>query len=296
MPPEMPRTFRIVAFLLLASAVSGAAGQTCPSADQVRALARDWENRVPVKGLRVATLEDAACGRALFVAELGKDLGRTVGYKAALTNPEVQAALKVREPVRGVLLDKMLLRSDAQSPGGPVVPANYASRPLVEADLVVEVRDGRIHEAKTDLELLQSLVRVYPFIELADLVVAAGEPVDGPTVVMINAGARLGVLGQPIEVVATPAFAEALAAMKVTVSDRNGAPLAAGTGSAILGHPLNAVRWLVDDLAKSGVRLRAGDLLSLGSFAAPVTPVPGQVVRVRYEGLPGNPQVSVTFK
>ncbi len=292
----MPRTLRIAVFLLFASAVSGAAAQTCPSADQVRALARDWENRVPVKGLRIARMEDAVCGRALFVAELGKELGRTVGYKAALTNPEVQAAVKVREPVRGVLLDKMLLRSDAQSPGGPVVPANYASRPLVEADLIVEVKDSRIHEAKTDLELLQSLARVYPFIELADLVIAPGEPIDGPTVVMINAGARLGVLGQPVDVTATQSFADALAAMKVTVSDQGGAPLAAGTGRAILGHPLNAVRWLVDDLEKSGVRLRPGDLLSLGSFAAPLAPAAGQVVRVRYEGLPGNPQVSVTFK
>jgi 2-keto-4-pentenoate hydratase len=296
MPPEMPRTLRIATFLLFASVAGAAAAQACPSADQVRALARDWENRVPVRGLRVAQMDEAVCGRALFVAELGKELGRTVGYKAALTNPEIQAALRVREPVRGVLLDKMLLRSDAQSPAGPVVPANYASRPLVEADLIVEVKDGRIHEAKTDLELLQSLARVYPFIELADLVVAAGEPVDGPTVVMINAGARLGVLGQPIEVAATQAFADALADMNVVVTERGGGETRRGTGRAILGHPLRAVRFLVDDLAKSGVRLRAGDLLSLGTFAAPVTPEPGQVVRVRYEGLPGNPQVSVSFK
>jgi 2-keto-4-pentenoate hydratase len=64
---------------------------------------------------------------------------------------------------------------------------------------------------------------------------------------------------------------------------------------AILGHPLNAVLWLARDLEKSGTRLKAGDLLSLGSFTTPMPPKPGLAVTVRYEGLPGNPQVSVRF-
>ena len=285
---------RIRLFIGLGFACMLQAAMACPPPERVQALARDWNNRVPVKGLQAGSMEDAECGRALFVAELGKDLGRVVGYKAALTNPEVQAAVKVLAPVRGMLLDRMLVRSTGNSP--VVMPARYAARPLVEADLIVEVKDGRIHDAKTDVELLQSLAKVYPFIELADLVVAPGEPLNGPTVVMINAGARAGVLGAPLDVQATQAFAEALGTMKVVVTDGAGQAVARGEGRAILGHPLNAVRWLAEDLARSGVRLKAGDLLSLGSFVAPLTPQAGETVRVRYEGLPGNPQVAVSFK
>jgi 2-keto-4-pentenoate hydratase len=285
---------RTLFFSLFLLAGVAAAAHACPPPERVQALARDWNNRVPVKGLQPGSMEDAECGRALFVAELGKDLGRVVGYKAALTNPEVQAAVKVLSPVRGLLLDRMLVRSTGNSP--VVMPARYASRPLVEADLIVEVKDGRIHDAKTDVELLQSLAKVYPFIELADLVVAPGEPLNGPTVVMINAGARAGVLGAPLDVQATQAFAESLGTMKVVVTDGAGQVIARGEGRAILGQPLNAVRWLADDLARSGVRLKAGDLLSLGSFTAPLTPQAGETVRVRYEGLPGNPQVAVSFK
>jgi 2-keto-4-pentenoate hydratase len=44
------------------------------------------------------------------------------------------------------------------------------------------------------------------------------------------------------------------------------------------------------------VKLKPGDLLSLGSFTAPMVPRAGQTVTVRYEGLPGNPEVSVRFR
>jgi len=283
----------LVFFWFLLAGVTGTAS-ACPPPERVQALVRDWTNRVPVKGLQAGTMEDAECGRALFVAELGKDLGRVVGYKAALTNPEVQTAVRVLSPVRGMLLDRMLVRNTGNSP--VVMPARYGSRPLVEADLIVEVKDGRIHDARTDIELLQALARVYPFIELADLVVAEGEPLNGPTVVMINAGARAGVLGTPLDVQATQAFADLLLAMQVVVTNGSGQVIARGEGRAILGHPLNAVRWLAEDLARSGVRLKAGDLLSLGSFTAPVPPQAGETVRVRYEGLPGNPQIAVSFK
>jgi NADPH:quinone reductase-like Zn-dependent oxidoreductase len=51
-----------------------------------------------------------------------------------------------------------------------------------------------------------------------------------------------------------------------------------------------------DDCLFEFGRLRAGDILSLGSFTAPMPPKPGMKVTVTYEGLPGNPTVSVHFK
>jgi 2-keto-4-pentenoate hydratase len=56
------------------------------------------------------------------------------------------------------------------------------------------------------------------------------------------------------------------------------------------------VQWLAQDLEKSRIMLKPGDLLSLGSFTAPMTPRPGLGVTVRYEGLPGNPAISVRFR
>jgi len=52
----------------------------------------------------------------------------------------------------------------------------------------------------------------------------------------------------------------------------------------------------VQDLEKSRIKLQPGDMLSLGSFTVPLAPRPGLTATVRYEGLPGNPAVSVRFK
>ena len=142
---------------------------------------------------------------------------------------------------------------------------------------------------------MRSLSLVVPFIELPDLVVAKGEKLTAPLVVAINVGARLGILGKGIPVEPTEEFAARLAAMQVRMTDGEDRVLASAKGSAILGHPLNAVLWLVRDLEKSGERLKAGDVLSLGSFSPPMTPRRGLTVTVRYEGLPGNPEVSVRF-
>ena len=117
-----------------------------------------------------------------------------------------------------------------------------------------------------------------------------------PLLVFLNAGARLGVVGKALPVAPTAQFADALAAMQVVTVDGSGKELARAEGRALLGHPLNVVMWLAQDLRKSGIRLKPGDVLSLGSFSPPMRPKPGLAVTVRYLGLPGEPTVSVRFR
>ena len=269
----------------------GNADAVCPSYERVNTILRFMEAREPVRGLRAdLSMQDGECGRRRLVERLESSDNRIVGYKAGLTNAKIQAQFGVSSPVRGVLLEKMLLADGAD------VPADFGARPVFEADLMVVVKDAAIHKAKTHLEVLRSLSRVVPFIELPDLVMAEGEKLSAPLIVSLNVGARLGVVGKGIPVEPTERFAAALAAMRVVVTDQGGRELASGKGAAILDHPLNAVQWLVQDLEKSRIRLKPGDLLSLGSFTPPLPPRPGLAVTVRYEGLPGNPAVSVRFK
>lgn len=281
-----------VAGILIAGMVSSAAaGAACPSHEKVNAMIRAWEAGEAVRGLRSdLSMKDAECGRKRLVQKLELALGRVVGYKAGLTNPAVQKRFGVAAPLRGMLLQKMLLKE------GEEVPARFGARPVFEADLLVVVKDSGIHRARTPLEALRSLSLVIPFIELPDLFVAAGEKLTASLIVFINVGARLGVVGRGIPVEPTEEFAERLASMRVRTTDQEGKELGSANGAAILGHPLNAVLWLARDLEKSGERLEAGDLLSLGSFTAPMPPRPGLTVTVRYEGLPGNPRVAVRFR
>jgi len=262
----------------------------CPSRERVNTLLRFMDAKEPVRGLRVdLSMSDGECGRQRLVERLESSENRIVGYKAGLTSKAVQKSFGVTSPVRGVLLEKMLLADGAE------VPADFGARPMFEAGLIVVVKDSGIHKAKTHLDVLRSLLLVVPFIELPDILVAEGEKLSAPLIVSLNVGARFGVVGKGIPAQATPEFAAALAAMRVVVSDQGGKELASGKGAAILDHPLSAALWLVQDLEKARIKLQPGDMLSLGSFTAPLAPRPGLTVTVRYEGLPGNPAVSVRF-
>jgi 2-keto-4-pentenoate hydratase len=285
------RTFLFIIALTAALSWHGDAHAACPSRERVNTLLRFMDAKEPVRGLRVdLSMSDGECGRQRLVERLESSDNRIVGYKAGLTNKEVQARFGGASPVRGVLLEKMLLADGAD------VPADFGARPMFEADLMVVVKDSGIHQAKTHLDVLRSLSLVVPFIELPDILVAEGEKLSAPLIVSLNVGARFGVVGKGIPAQATPEFAAALAEMRVVVSDQGGKELASGRGAAILDHPLNAVLWLVQDLEKSRIKLQPGDMLSLGSFTAPLAPRPGLTVTVRYEGLPGEPTVSVRFR
>jgi 2-keto-4-pentenoate hydratase len=256
---------------------------------QSQQLASNFKSMSPTSGLpKDMSMEEAERIRDGLVAELAASQGKIVGYKAGLTNPAVQKRFGVSSPVRGVLLEKMLLEDGAE------VPAKFGAIPFFEADIVVVVKDEGINQAKTPADVMKHVASIRPFIELPDLVTAKEQPLTGAVITAFNVGARLGVLGKPIA--ATPEMADALGKMTVVMRDQTGKELGKAPGAAILGHPLNAVVWLAQDVAKSGGKLRAGDILSLGSFTAPNFTKPGTAVTVTYEGLPGSPSVSARFK
>jgi 2-keto-4-pentenoate hydratase len=135
---------------------------------------------------------------------------------------------------------------------GAEVPARFGAEAglAVEPDLLVRVRDEGIDAAGRDrVAILRHLDQVIPFIELP---------------------------------------ARRLGAMTVVFSE-DGREIARAPGSALLGHPLDVIPWLVGDLAKQGRRLRAGDFVSLGGFASSVPARPGRNYALRYEGLLDEP-------
>ena len=269
-----------------AALVLGACATVPPQSQQ---LAANFQAKQPTSGLsKDMTMEEASRIRDGLVAELSASQGKVVGYKAGLTNPAVQKRFGTNSPVRGVLLEKMLLDDGAE------VPVKFGAIPFFEADLVVVVKDEGINQAKTPADVLKHVASIRPFIELPDLVTTKEQPLTAAVITSFNVGARLGVLGKPIA--PSPDMVDALGKMMVVMRDQDGKELAKVPGVAILGHPLNAVVWLAEDMAKSGGKLRAGDILSLGSFTPPNFPKAGSTITVTYEGLPGNPSVSARFK
>lgn len=277
-----------LAALLLATP---AAAQDCnglrPEAETIAAAQLAGEALV---GLELpADMDYAACVRNEVVRRLWKDggWGGPVGYKVGLTSQAMQERLGIDRPLWGILLSEMLL------PDGAEVAADYGARPIAETDLLVVVGDRAINEATTIEEAAAHVTAVKPFIELADLVVAEGEPLTAATVVAINVGARLGIVGPEIPM--TPELLAALPGMTVSFGDGSQV-FGEAPGSALMGHPLQPLLFLIGELKAAGGELKAGDLVSLGSFGAPQPPRAGATYTARYLGLPGGEvAIRVTF-
>jgi 2-keto-4-pentenoate hydratase len=282
-----------LAAVALAMAAIAPAHAACLSDEQVSAMVDNINNKIPAATPEGLSDADGACTRAKVNNLLALRYGKVIGYKAGLTNPAVQKRFNATEPVWGKLYDGMLLENGAS------VEAAFGARPLFEADMLVRVKSAAINQAATPADVLAAIDQIIPFMELPDLVVQAPPRLNGAAVSAINVGARLGITGTPIAVPVTRGerfvMLDALRDMTVILADGN-AELGRGKGSDILEHPLNAVVWLAKALAREGIAMEPGDLISLGSFSPLVPPKPGQKATVTYYGLPGAQPVSVTFK
>ena len=280
----------LAAAIALTASCAPAAHAACMSDLEAAALVANYMARTPAANPEGLSTQDGECSRAKVNRFIAQQIGgRPVGYKAGLTNPAVQKRFNASAPVWGVLYAPMLLND------GATVDAKFGARPLFEADMLVRVGDAGINRARSPAQVLRHIDQVIPFIELPDLVVQAPPRLSGAAIAAINVGARLGVMGAPLAVQRTAAFSDALRDMVVVVKG-DGAELDRGRGSDVLDHPLNAVVWLVQDLARNGLALQKGDLISLGSFSKLLPPKPGLAVEVVYQGLPGNPSVRVRFR
>jgi len=278
-----------VAFLCAAAAQAA-----CLDDGQVEALAQAQISNVPVAMPEGLSEADGACTRSKLHNAMSKRGMKVVGYKAGLTNPLVQKRFGADKPVWGRIYDGMLLTS------GSTVDAAFGARPVYEADMLVRVSSDDINRATSPAQVMSAIDQLIPFIELPDLLVQAPPKLNGPGLSAINVAAKLGVTGTPIAIPTAEgeraALLEALREMTIVLADDGGTEISRGRGSDILEHPLNAVVWLVKEVASEGIALKPGDLVGLGSFSPLLPPKPGLAVTATYQGLNGASPVKVTFK
>jgi len=278
---------------LLISAIVFAAPMAraaCPTDAEIDAYLEDFTQRRLSRAFsNDISVEDAECAKQKLAKKLTHVLGSPIGYKAAFTSAAVQQRFGVDGPRWGYMFDRNIIDIIA------LLPHDFGARPLYEADLIVEVKDAGLAEARTPLEALAHLESIVPFIEFRDLMLDG--QFSGNRFTAVNVGFRGGVTGQEIPVQVTQAFADSLASMTVLLIDEadGNKELGRSQGNAIMGNPLNAAIWLAKSLKQAGISLKKGDLLSLGSLITPAPTQAGMRVRLQYIGLPGDPTVSVVF-
>ncbi len=274
---------------IVATVLPQVAHAACPDADAVNSYLEDFKAVRPSKGYSIQSMEEAYCMQAELAKRLPEALGNKVGFKAAFTNPAMYERFKVNGPAYGVMFGNMMLQSGAH------VPANFGARPLVEADLLIELRSPGIFLAKTPLDATIHIWDIIPFIELPDLMLE-DKNASGARLVGHNIGFRGGVMGPRIRCRGTNTFLDEIGSMTVIMTeDKSGKEIGRAPASVLMGHPFNAAIWLAKTLDDAGVELKKGDLFSLGGFIPPIPAQPNTTITVKYDGMLENPSVTVHF-
>ncbi|MBT7954152.1 MAG: 2-keto-4-pentenoate hydratase [Rhodospirillaceae bacterium] len=198
---------------------------------------------------------------------------RMVGRKIGLTSKLVQKQLGVDRPDFGILF------ADMSVPDGEEVDTSTLLAPRVESEISYVLEKDIIFEKPTNSEVIDAIAYATPSIEIVDSRIKDWN-IKIQDTVADNASAVLYVLGN--QKVKIEDFDGRMCGM---VMECKGQPVSVGAGAACLGHPINAVRWLAEEMVNRGRPLSAGDVVMSGALGPMVGVEAGQVYEVRINGL-----------
>jgi 2-keto-4-pentenoate hydratase len=210
-----------------------------------------------------------------IAAALARLSGDTVaGWKIAATSEAGQRHINVEGPLAGRILAGRVIPADGTVPldGNLMRVAEAEFAFVLGSDLPergAPYEQGEVMEAVSALRLS---------IEVPDSRFADFTKVGAASLIADNACPSWLVLGPPV---AADWRRLDLAAHRVTAY-RNGSEAAAGSGRAVLGDPRIALTWLVNEAARHGGGVHAGQFVTTGTCIVPIPIAPGDTVRMDY--------------
>ena len=209
-----------------------------------------------------------------FVGRRAESLGPVSGYKIALTTPAMRAMVGVDDSIAGDMMQSTIHRGDTR-----VRSADY-QRLIVEFEIAFELADDlpAIDAPYTRASIAKAVACAMPALELADDRGADYTKLKDNVLMLAadNAWNEGAVLGKPVKDWASVD----LAALK-GVASINGEKVGEGHGRDVMGHPLEALAWVANNLAARGLGLWRGDVVITGSLVTSKFPKAGD--RVRFE-------------
>jgi len=205
---------------------------------------------------------------------------RVVGYKVAITSRRKLAELSLASPIAGKLL------ASASVPSGGAVPAGALIRPRIEPEVAFVMDKPLRGPHCTIVDVARAVAYVAPAFEILDARYPPGA-FNAFAAVADNVSASRHVLG-PQQF--------ALSGLDLArigcVLHRNGDIVATGAGGQVLGHPMQSVVELVNDLATRDEALEAGAIVLAGGLIEAMPVQAGDHLRASFHTL-GD--VSVSF-
>ncbi|HXY99633.1 MAG TPA: fumarylacetoacetate hydrolase family protein [Stellaceae bacterium] len=202
--------------------------------------------------------------------------GETCGYKIGATGAEAQRLLGCNGPLQAPILRQHVLASGASlrlPPGCLGIECEVG---------FVLARDYPAEGERPDAAGLRaSIAECFIGLEVIGRRVTAAVPLTEIT--------GIADYGFNVAVVRGGSVADwqrrDLAAMPVQAAVDD-AIAARGSGAEVLGHPLNALLWLAEDLRAQGRGLRRGEMVFTGTCTGITKVAPGQSFEGRFADLP----------
>lgn len=200
--------------------------------------------------------------------------GRIGGWKIAATSVAGQKHIAVSGPLAGPVFADRVVREDV-----PISLTGNRMR-VAECEIVFTFRralDPRPHGWTRD-EVLAEVAQVMPGIEVPDSRFLHFERAGEAQLIADCACSRDMVLGAPLDPAGRLA---SLASLQVQARVSDGRTLE-GIGSNVLGDPLEALTWFVNEIGAAGQRVEADHFLTTGACVTPIPVEPGQSVQADF--------------
>ena len=240
-------------------------------ADMLLAAEQTRKPIAPLTETDPAITVDEAYRIQLRIMEMKKSSGQVVaGKKIGLTSLAMQTMLGVKEPDYGHILNGMVVME------GEKIPMAELIAPRIEGEIAFALKEDLRGPGVTLTEVIRCTEGVIPALEIIDSRVREWK-IKLPDTVADNASSARIVLGG---VLTSPASIDLRTVGMVM--EKNGEVLGTAAGSAVLGHPANAVAWLANKLAAYGIPLRKGEVILSGALTAAAPVAAGDFFRADF--------------
>ena len=245
--------------------------------DNLRSVLRSFRTGIAASPFLDSELtEQDAYAIQYKLLERLKESGEIVrGHKVALTTKASREHLGVDEPCFGHILDTRIY------PNGSDIPLMELADPHCEAEIAFILKEDIRGPGVTPVQVMSAINAVLPAIELVDLKVH-GEGITSTDVIAhqaLHGGVIIGSKMADLAVVD-------LQYEGATV-EHNGLLVGSGTGSEVMGNPINPIVWLANKMAELGDYLRAGEIIISGSVVTPIRVSPGDNINIMFTRIGG---------
>lgn len=231
------------------------------------------------------SVEDAYAIQEAFRALRTQALGPVAGHKVALTSLVMQKMLEFFSPFAGPIHAGIIHRSSAVLPNTDYIHLG------IECELAARLgADLPARNAPYTRDQIAVAVDVLmPAFELVDDRHADYSKISSLILTLISDNAWNGgvVLGAPVRDWRSLDLAAIRGVLTI-----NGTKAGEGHGRDVLGHPFEALAWLVNTLAQQGKGMAKGMVVMTGTMIATKFVNPGDTFSFSVEGL-GDVKVSI---